>query len=620
MKRTLSLSIMAVALFGLLSVYAADEPAGAATFTVTNTNDSGPGSLRQAIIDSNSTPGGEPNVINFSIGTGAQTISPLSPLPTITARVIIDGTTQPGYAGKPIIEIEGSQAGNRAGFVISAGFSTIRGLVINRFNGDGIFMFDTNGNVIEDNFIGTDVTGSIALGNSRAGVFGSSGIGFHVIRRNVISGNGGDGISLGVGLFNAVEDNLIGTDATGAFALGNALHGIRASFDTVRARRNVISGNHQNGIWSGGLNLFQGNFIGTDATGTLPIGNFGDGISSVIDEVGGLNDGEGNTIAFNGGVGVLVAVPPSTILSNSIFSNGGLGIDIDGDGVTANDPCDESSMDLQNYPVLTSVSRTKDSTVIEGALNSTPNTAFKIQFFSNDAHNPSGFGEGRTLIGITTVVTDSTCNASFTVMLPATGQSERFFTATATNPDNSTSEFSQAIPALCLNPLSPSSTSFASTGGEGSITVTGSAGCSWMATSNAPWINITSAPSNTGNGIVTYVVRDNFSSASRQGTIDIGGLIFTVTQEGQAAATCAYSISPRSAVFNASGGTGSISITTGAGCAWEAVSSASWITITSNCCAIASGHVTYVVAPNASGSGRTGAITVAGKTFNVKQM
>jgi hypothetical protein len=610
---------MAVALSGLLSVYATYEPAFAATFTVTNTNDSGPGSLRQAIIDSNSNPGGEPNVINFSIETGVQTISPLSPLPTITARVIIDGTTQPGYAGKPIIEIEGSQAGNRAGFVISAGFSTIRGLVINRFNGDGIFMFDTNGNVIEGNFIGTDVTGSIALGNSRAGAFGSSGTGLHVIRRNVISGNGGDGISLGVGLFNAVEDNLIGTDATGAFALGNALHGISASFGTVRARRNVISGNHQNGIWSGGLNLFQGNFIGTDATGTLPIGNFGDGISSVIDEVGGVNEGEGNTIAFNGGVGVLVAVPPSTILSNSIFSNGGLGIDIDGDGVTANDPCDESSMDLQNYPVLTSVSRTKDSTVIEGALNSTPNTAFKIQFFSNDAHNPSGFGEGRTLIGITTVVTDSACNANFTVMLPATGQSERFFTATATNPDNSTSEFSQAIPALCLNPLSPSSTSFASTGGEGSITVTGSAGCSWMATSNAPWINITSTPSNTGNGIVTYVVRDNFSSASRQGTIDIGGLIFTVTQEGQAAATCAYSISPRSAVFNASGGTGSISITTGAGCAWEAVSSASWITITSNCCAIASGHVTYVVGPNASGSGRTGAITVAGKTFNVKQ-
>ncbi len=272
-----------------------------------------------------------------------KTISLLSRLPTITARVIIDATTQPGYAGKPIIEIEGSQAGTGTGLLISAGFSTIKGFVINRFNGSGIVMFDTNANIIEDNYIGTDVTGSIALGNSGTGVAGSSGIGLHVIRRNVISGNNGDGISLGVGLSNFVGDNFIGTDATGTFALGNALHGIRASFDTVNAQRNVISGNHQNGVWSGGLNLFQGNFIGTDATGTLPIGNFGDGISSVIDEVGGLNDGEGNTIAFNGGVGILVAVTPSTILSNSIFSNGGLGIDIGGDGVTANDPCDGDS-------------------------------------------------------------------------------------------------------------------------------------------------------------------------------------------------------------------------------------------------------------------------------------
>jgi hypothetical protein len=118
---------------------------------------------------------------------------------------------------------------------------------------------------------------------------------------------------------------------------------------------------------------------------------------------------------------------------------------------------------------------------------------------------------------------------------------------------------------------------------------------------------------------VTYLVRDNFSSAPRQGTIDIGGLIFIVTQEGNGADACAYSISPRSIVAEPSGGTGSISITTGAGCSWEAVSNVSWITITSNCCGIGSGFVNYVVAPNTSGSGRTGSITVAGKTFNVKQ-
>ena len=621
MKRTLSLSIIAVALSGLLSVSAAYDEMGAVTFTVTNTNNSGPGSLRQAILDSNANPGGEPNVINFSIGTGVQTISPLSPLPTISARVRIDATTQPGYAGKPIIEIDGSQAGTATGLVISAGFSTVRGFVINRFSGNGIFMFDTNGNVIEDNYIGTDVTGSIDLGNGGTGVFGSSGIGFHVIRRNVISGNNGEGISLNVGLFNFVEDNFIGTDATGTFALGNGMNGIRAGFDTVRARRNVISGNHLDGIWSGGVNLFHANFIGTDATGTQPLGNFGHGIRSVIDDVGGANEGEGNTIAFNGGVGVLVAVAPSTILSNSIFSNGGLGIDLNGDGVTVNDPCDEdsSSSGLQNYPVLTSVSIMKDSVVLEGTLNSTPNTAFKIQFFSNDAHDPSGFGEGQTFIGSTTVVTDGACNASFTVSLPVTGPSGRFFTATAISPDNSTSEFSQAIPVLCLGPLSPSSASFASMGGEGTITVPASAGCSWTATSSAPWINITSAASNSGSGIVTYVIRDNLSTAPRQGSIDIGGLIFTVTQEGRGAEACAYSISPQSAVANASGGPGSLAITTGAGCAWEAVSTVSWITITSNCCGIGSGHVNYNVAPNASGSGRTGSITVAGITFSVKQ-
>jgi hypothetical protein len=623
MKRTLSLSIKAVTLFGLLFVYSIYKPAFAATFTVTTLNDSGPGSLRQAILDADSNGGGT-DVINFSIGSGVQTISPLSPLPIIHERIIIDGTTQPGYAGKPIIEIEGSRAGTRAGLLIFAGFSTIKGLVINRFNADGISMSDTNGNIIEGNFIGTDVTGSIDLGNSGHGITSQPFIGFHVIRGNLISGNGGNGINLGLGLTNFIEDNFIGTDATGTYALGNALNGIMARMGTATAQRNVISGNGQNGISSDGQNLFQGNLIGTDATGLRPIGNAGHGLRVAFDQVGGLNDGEGNTVAFNGGVGVLVAhraSVPTAILSNSIYSNGGLGIDIDGDGVTANDPCDEDSseIDLQNYPVLTSVSTTNDNTIIEGTLNSTPNSAFTIQFFSNDAHDPSGFGEGQTFIGSTKVVTNGACNASFTVSLPPMDISGRFFTATATNSDNSTSEFSQAIPVLCLTPLSPSSVFFASMGGEDSITVTGSAGCSWIATSNAAWITITSAPSNSGNGIVTYVIRDNFSSVPRQGTINIGGLIFTVTQEGHGAATCAYSISPRFGVANASGGTGSITITTGANCAWEAVSNASWITITSNCCGIASGYVTYIVAPNSGGSGRAGSITIAGQTFNVKQ-
>ena len=453
MRRILLLCARSVTLFGLLFLCAGVESASAGTFTVTNVNDSGPGSLRQAILDSNddTVP---PRQINFAIGSGVQTISPLSQLPRISAPVTVDGTTQPGFAGTPIIEINGTSAGvDAAGLIISAGFSTIRGLVINRFNGDGIFIFDTNGNVIEGSFIGTDVTGSIDLGNAGHGIFGSFGIGFHVIRENVISGNGGNGVSLGIGLPNSVLDNFIGTDASGTFALGNGLNGVFGSLDTLIVRRNVISGNGQNGILSFGSNLFQGNLIGTDVTGTLPIGNAGAGIRADFDEIGGPNPEDGNTIAFNGGDGVVVSrfvAQPIPILSNSIFSNGGLGIDIDDDGVTANDSCDADStpIALQNFPVLTSAVTTNGSTVIEGTLDSKPNSSFLIQFFSNAACDPSGFGEGQTLIGSITVNSGASCVTSFLATFPSSSVLGGFITATATAGGSSTSEFSQCVPVV----------------------------------------------------------------------------------------------------------------------------------------------------------------------------
>src|SRR5436190_18700995 len=150
-------------------------------FTVTNTNDSGAGSLRQAITDANGMGGG---TINFNIpGTGAHTISPLTVLPTITQTVTIDGYTQPGSSANTNpptmginavlqIELSGVNSGsNFGGLVINAPNCTVRGLVINRFVGDGIRVC-TDGNVFEGNFIGTNPAGTMALGNGSGAVGG----------------------------------------------------------------------------------------------------------------------------------------------------------------------------------------------------------------------------------------------------------------------------------------------------------------------------------------------------------------------------------------------------------------------------------------------------------------
>ncbi len=108
-----------------------------AVYTVANIDDTGAGSLRQAILDANSNPG--PDTIEFAIGTGVQTIAPLSALPTITAAVTIDGTTQPGYAGTPIIEIRGDSAGGGIdGLTITGSDSIISGLVVNRFSTEAL--------------------------------------------------------------------------------------------------------------------------------------------------------------------------------------------------------------------------------------------------------------------------------------------------------------------------------------------------------------------------------------------------------------------------------------------------------------------------------------------------
>ena len=168
----------------------------------------------------------------------------------------------------------------------------------------------------------------------------------------------------------------------------------------------------------------------------------------------------------------------------------------------------------------------------------------------------------------------------------------------------------------CTYSISPTSQSFNSSGGTGSVSVTTQSECSWTATSNASWITITSGSSGIGSGTVDYSVSANITTSQRTGTMTIAGQQFTVTEQGF---TCTYSISPTSQSFNSSGGTGNVSVTTQNGCAWTAVSNASWIAITSGSSGTGNGTVSYSVSVNTSTSQRTGTMTIAEQTFTVTQ-
>jgi hypothetical protein len=254
----------------------------------------------------------------------------------------------------------------------------------------------------------------------------------------------------------------------------------------------VISNNATYGINLNGANsnTIEGNIIGADVTGTVAMGNTLDGVhltTAVGNIIGGTAARTANIIAFNGAggtggnaaEGIHISDSMSvnnSFLRNSIFSNVQLGIELGNGLVTTNDPCNVNPgpNNLQNYPVLTTATSNGASTTVHGMLNSTASTTFRIEFFSNAMCDPSGFGEGQTFLGAASVTTNSSCNVTFLVTLPAastttvtsslnpstqgtavtftatvrsasTGTVGKRITATATDPHGNTSEFSACV-------------------------------------------------------------------------------------------------------------------------------------------------------------------------------
>jgi hypothetical protein len=334
-----------------------------AMFMVKTTADSGTGSLRQAIVDSNGAAG--PNSIDFAIGTGPQTIIVLSTLPAITTQVTIDGTTQPGFGSSPLIALIADKnplntGTDASGLDLRANGCVIKGLAIG-----GIWMnailIESNNNTIQGNFIGTNATGTASAGGvdginlgftqltPPTNVTGNTIGGTTNDARNVISGSI-EGISLG-GSQNLIEGNLIGTDPTGTMAVGNTT-GIQGNASgntiggTVLGAGNVVSGNTGAGLkLSGGGSgaVIQGNRIGTNLAGNAALPNRKDGLDVLLggqnNTFGGTTVGAGNVISGNVGVGFLLTGGNDLVAGNFIGTDiaGTVAIPNGGDGFQVQD-------------------------------------------------------------------------------------------------------------------------------------------------------------------------------------------------------------------------------------------------------------------------------------------
>jgi hypothetical protein len=426
---------------------------------------------------------GAPNTIIGGLDPGARNVISGNGFPFVAPGITILGAAAAGtqvqgnLIGTDVSGTVDLGNGGNGVLIVDSPNTTVGGTSVaarNIISGNGVHGVEIDatgpgnlGNLVHGNYIGMDISGTLALGNTGDGIYisdapGNTIGGTAAGAGNVISANGSMGVDIlgSASSGNIVQGNYIGTDVTGGVDLGNGQHGVfingaptNTIGGTTTAARNVISGNGtgvyiQNGGATG--NLVQGNRIGTNAAGTASLANTFDGVrvggNASGNSVGGAVSGAGNTIGYNGAIGVLVdSGSGDSILSNSIFSNTTLGVNLGTAGVTANDTGDgdTGANNLQNFPLLSVALSGGGNTTVQGTLNSTASKEFTVQFFSNTACDSSGNGEGASLIGSATVLTngsgDGTINSTFPGVVPP-GQ---FITVAATDSTtNDTSEFS----------------------------------------------------------------------------------------------------------------------------------------------------------------------------------
>lgn len=469
--------------------------ASAAILTVTGTGDTiaadGVCTLREAITQVNAggpaangctnsgAAFGTTDEIRFNIpGAGVHTVAPASALPTITVPVFIDGYSQPGSSANSLasgwdavilVELDGSGAGaGIPGLVFVASGARVSGLAVYGFDETGIRLGwivpgNADNNTVDGNILGLRADGSTLAGNTNYGVAisalgsatGNTIGGAAASARNIISGNGSGGLVINSHHSNTVRGNHIGSNAAGNAPRSNQVHGVFINQGvTNTVSHNLISGNSNAGVYIAGDsssgNVITNNVIGTtwNLAGALPNGTYGVHVIRGVNTMIGGTAGQGNVIAYNGDIGVLIGnLHPNygnSILGNSIHSNGQLGIILGAGTFAPNDPgdVDVGYNNYQNFPVLTGA---LPSGAISGNLNSLANTTFRVEFFSSPRCHPEAHGDGQHFLGASNFTTDGAGNVAVSLSAGALTPGE-VVSATATNQSTGdTSEFSACI-------------------------------------------------------------------------------------------------------------------------------------------------------------------------------
>ncbi len=428
-----------------------------AVFDVTTTADTGPGSLRQAITDANAMLGLD--TIRFLIGNGVQTIQvpALGPsLPAITDPVDLDGTTQPGFAGTPLIEIDFN---GTLGLLLDLGSdgSSMQGLaLLNSSDTTPGLQVLSDGNAIAANYFGLRADGVTFLGNLGGGVTlegnGNTFGGATLAEGNFVSGNVGTGVAIFGGVTNnllinnVVSGNDIGVTISGTGTATNDLDS-NAITDNVGAGvaifdeatdsliiRNLIDGNGDFGVIVSGLNTSL-NFIVQNAISNNVAGGvlLTDQVDNTL--IGGQTPGDSNTFADNG---VAHVVRDATAG--------------DGNGILRNEysgtipVIDNDPDDLVAVPQLTSVSTVGGFTTVTGVIvGGVPGMEYLIEVYAAATQGPGGESTGGIFFGDTTVTADANGDATFTLNSPQVDPTA-FYSATATDLADNTSEFGPARP------------------------------------------------------------------------------------------------------------------------------------------------------------------------------